>query len=376
MRIAILIYSLSSGGAERVASYLIEYFCDLGYEVNLFLMNDRISYPLHKEIKIHYLEKSNPKENGILKLLKIPRLAYLYSKQCKAMEISHSLSLMTRPNYINIISRFFGNKSKIIINERAFPSLQYGYPTLQSFINKRLIKILFPQADLILGNSRGNVQDLKENFGIPESKLMVINNPINLSKVKSSMPIKGFYDSDFLNLITIGRLEIGKNHKMLIDAISEIPFARLYIIGDGILNDELVSYVKKINLAERVFFLGFQNDPFKYIKAADVFVFGSNHEGFPNVLLEAMACEIPIVSTNCKAGPSEIMEVEEEFSDNIMSSEYGFLVPVNNSELMREAILKLFASLKKNTVLKNSLRNRSNDFNLSKIMDKYSQIIQ
>jgi N-acetylgalactosamine-N,N'-diacetylbacillosaminyl-diphospho-undecaprenol 4-alpha-N-acetylgalactosaminyltransferase len=117
-KLSILIYSLSGGGAERVVSILTDTLNQY-YDITLILMNDTIFYEIPQNIKIIYLEKSNPKESGLLKLFKLPYLAYKYAFICKKNNIQISLSFMNRANYINIISKFFINKSNILISERA-----------------------------------------------------------------------------------------------------------------------------------------------------------------------------------------------------------------------------------------------------------------
>ena len=341
MTLGILIYSLGGGGAERVASYLLSHIDTGQIEVHLFLMNETIVYSIPKGIHIHYLEKSKPTESGVLKLLKVPILAYRYKNLCKKLGVSHSFSLMTRPNYINILSGIFNSKIKILISERAYPSLQYGYGDVKSKLNKILIKSLYRKADKVICNSIGNSEDLGRNFNVPRESLHVIYNPIDLEKIKKIVPIHEYFSEKYINLITIGRLDRGKNHRMLIEAIKGSKNLRLYIIGDGELRNELQKMISDESLENNVFLVGFSDNPFKYLKSADLFVFGSNHEGFPNVLLEAMACGLPIISTNCMAGPSEIMEVKKEKSDEIMSSNYGMLVPIQNVDLMRHAILTM-----------------------------------
>ena len=339
MNIALLIYSMSGGGAERVVSYLLPFLTRQGYVVHLVLMNDTISYSIPKEVEIHYLEKSKPNENGFFKLLKLPILAFKYAKLLKRLKITHSFSLLTRPNYINVLARNFANAStKTIISERAHPSLQYGYGDAQSKINNRLIKKLYPKADFIIGNSKGNVEDLIDNYGIHPDKIKVIHNPIDLEVIEEIPAIADFFDSSYFNMVTVGRMDSGKNHKLLINAIKKVQNTRLYILGTGVLKDNLLELTKELQLEDRVHFLGFDSNPYKYLKSADLFVFGSNHEGFPNVLLEAMACGVPILTTNCKSGPDEIMELDKPAVDALMKTPYGILTPVDDVDLMAKGM--------------------------------------
>lgn len=202
----------------------------MNYDITLFLMNDTIFYDIPKDIKIIYLENSNPFESGIKKLLKLPVLAYRYKKLNRS---DISLSFMNRPNYINILAKLFGMKSKVIISERAMPSLQHKYG-IQGQINRFLIKSLYKYSDIITANSMGNSSDLVQNFGCKD--VVTINNPFDISKITelSDEDVK-FRDNKF-TFITIGRLDSGKNHTLMIEAMQNIE-AKLYIIGDGYLID-------------------------------------------------------------------------------------------------------------------------------------------
>lgn len=326
--ISILIYSLASGGAERVVSILLE---ELGitYDVTLVIMNPTIHYDLPKNQKVIYLESSSPQENGFIKLIKLPFLGLKYRRLCKKHRIDVSLSFLNRPNYIAIFSKLFANRSKIIINERSMPSLQHKYG-LQGWINRHLIKTLYPKADVILTNSLGNALDLQKYFKL--SDVSTFHNPFDFSILQkySSLPVK---NNDLFTFISVGRLDHGKNHKLIIDAIHSMD-ARLLILGDGILRSNLEQYIRQSNLSEKVFLIGLQQNPFEYLQQADCFVFSSNHEGFPNVLVEALACNLPVISTDCDSGPREILAPNTDpfkrLTDEIELSEFGILTPTND----------------------------------------------
>ena len=374
--IAILIYSLSDGGAERFVSYFLNYLWKLGIRVTLILMENNIYYEIPKDIPVYHLGSSTINESGILKLIKLPILAFRYARLIKKIGASHSFSLLTRPNLINVISKLlFRNKAKIILSERAYPTAQYGYRDIQSKINKYLISNLYPKAEHIIGNSQGNSEDLIHNFKVPSNKITTISNPIDISAISKISPIEDQFEKDCFNLITIGRLDKGKNHQMLIDAVANVSGVRLYIIGKGPLREELEAQIKNLNLQNKVFLLGYQANPFQYLKSADLFVFGSNHEGFPNVILEAMACDLPILSTNCPSGPSEILQLKEVKEDELMFTEYGILIPVERGDLMKAGIeyFKDHPNFLKSC--KANLKSRISDYALDHILEEYIDVI-
>ena len=338
--IAILIYSLSGGGAERVVTYLIKYLRDHNKQPILFLMNDNIDYEIDSSVPIYYLEKSNASETGFKKILKIPFLAYRYHRLIREHKIEISISFLSRPNYINLINTFFRRKTKIIVSERSFPSQQYGDRSLKSLLNNFLIKSLYPKADIIICNSNGNACDLINNYGINSRKIRVIYNPIDYVKISKIDGIEHFFDTSYTNFITVGRLDENKNHYLLIEALNKLKQSniRLYIFGKGPLKSKIQSQIKLHGLSNQIFLMGFDSNPYKFLKKADAFVFSSKSEGFPNVLLEALACELPIISTNCKSGPDEILLGRIEDITDIRISDLGILVPSDNLQLMVKAL--------------------------------------
>ena len=374
MKIAVFIYSLGGGGAERVVSQLIPYLENNGFDVYLVLMNNTCVYPFQTKIKPFFLENSKATENSVLKLLKIPFLAYKYHIFLKKNKINKSFSFLTRPGFISVLTKWFNKKRTIIISERSYSSNQYGSNNLKSWMNNFLIQKLYPKADLIIANSNGNAQDLITNYNVPRYKITTIYNPISLEAIFAIEPKKDFFDTNYFNLVSVGRLNRGKNHHLLIKSLEffKLQKVRLYIFGDGILKDELEKTIQDLKLENYVFLMGFESNIYKYLKAADLFVFSSNHEGFPNVILEAMACELPIVSTNCPSGPNEIFKVntDYDFSDNVVT-DYGILVPRNNIKKMVEAINHLMQNKKYYQNCKTQVVKRVADFEVNKILEKF-----
>lgn len=376
MIISILIYSLAGGGAERVVSYLLPYIQKKGIEVHLVLMNTTISYKIPQNTAIHYLEQSKGDEHGLFKLVKLPFLAYRYAKLLKQLGVTHTFALLTRPSYINILSRYFTRHSyELVISERSHPSKQYGYGNLQSKINNFLIKKLYPKADQIICNSKGNADDLIENYNIDAAKIQVVHNPINIEKIDQIIPEKDYFNNSTFNIVTIGRMDAGKNHQLLIRTIANFPSVHLHILGDGFLRPNLEQLVDELELNTRVSFLGFDNNPYRFLKGADLFIFGSLHEGFPNVLMEAMCCGLPILTTNCKSGPDEIMELKEAKTNDIMITDYGILTPVNDLELMQKGLAYCLEHPEYLNRCRIRVKERIQDFKREPILEAYTNII-
>ncbi len=375
-KLSILIYSLAGGGAERVVSVLLHELKEQ-YDITLVLMRDKIDYEIPKDTKMHFLEDSNPYENGIVKLLKLPFLGWKYKSFCKRNGIDISLAFMNRPSYVSIFAKIFTNKIYTVISERTTPSMMYKDENLLSKVSKLLIQQLYPKADFILSNSEGNRLDLIDNFQIDASKIETIYNPFDLEKiVKLSLDKVENYEFTKFTFISVGRLDTGKNHKLLIDAFSELDIDKveLIILGEGTLKGELEEQIKELNLENSVSLLGFDNNPYKYFSKADAFVFSSLYEGFPNVLVEALACGLPVISTDCKSGPREILAPNSDFSfqlqESIEVSDYGILVPVNKKKELTEGMEYMMYKFDKSNV-----ENRAKKFNKESIVKEYIKVL-
>ena len=157
-----------------------------------------------------------------------------------------------------------------------------------------------------------------------------------------------------------------KNFNLLINSFSvvkkQIQSASLIILGDGPQQNQLISLSKELGIDDSVHLPGFVRNPYKFLKHSDVFVLSSLYEGFGNVLVEALAVGLPIVSTNCQGGPREILN----------NGEFGLLVPINDINAMAEAIIETL-----NTKHDNSLLiKRANLYSIDKIASEYYKILE
>lgn len=338
--VSLFIYSLDSGGAERLASLIVK---DMKKEYNIFLvlMNETIRYDLSNFKNIYFLERSRPTESGIIKFLKLPYLAYKYLLFCRKYQITKSISFLTRPNFIATISKKIGNKAEVVISEHSLVSSQYSKNSAQSIINKYLIRVLYPLADNLIAVSKGVKEDLSNNFKI-KKKIKVIYNFIDAKDIEKKSNDKCEFDFSKFTFITIGRLDEGKNHRLIINSMKGFPNAQLLIIGEGKLKQQLKGQIKYLNLESRVFLLGYQKNPYKYLKSSDCFVFASHYESFGISIIEALACRLPVISTDCPSGPREILSPDTDCSFKLIHriefAKYGILTPVDNIERMTEAM--------------------------------------
>lgn len=320
VKLLMLITSLAGGGAEKVAS---ELSLNLGPDISrrvVTLTND-IVYPTNEKpismnlvfYGLNVFSKAYVAAQGIVR----------YRKILKEFKPDISLSFLVLDSIINILSNLGNSQTRTIVSVHIALSMKFKQ-TRCKWIIKSMIKILYNKADLVLAVSEGVRNDLIYEFGISPEKIVVISNPIDINKIES-LTQEDISDKDWFNdsipiILNVGRLTEQKGQWYLIRAFSQVRKrikCRLVIRGSGELQPYLRELVDELKLKDDVRFLGWVDNPYKYISRASVFVFSSLWEALPCALIEAMACGVPVIATDCKYGPSEILG----------GGEWGILVP-------------------------------------------------
>ena len=359
-KLSVFLYSMGPGGAERVISNLLPFLAKI-YEVHLVLMSEVIAYELPASVRVHFIEKSDPYEKSASKnfrlLFALPLLTLKYKRLCENLGIDAHFVVMNRPCYVALFARILGLKGRMVIQEGSCPSRIYARG-LSGLVNRLLTRLLYPRADMILANAQGNARDLLENFATPPAKTKVLYNALNLEEIArlKNEPLQEEFRPFFIN---IGRLDSGKNQAMLIRAIAAIddPRATLGILGKGGLREELQILIDKLGAGDRVKLLGTDKNPFRRIAAAQCFVCASRFEGFSNVLIEALACEKMLISTDHLTGAREL----------IRDDKFGLLVPVDDEAAMIEVMKTALNSPQIRAKYESVAYERAKDFDSKRI---------
>ena len=380
-KVTLFINSLTSGGAERVLSIIATELVAQKIEVNLLCIEKDNAYALPREIKVTYLSSLTKKDSSLKKLLYLPYLAYRVKKYTHKNQTTLIQSHIYRANFINILAKIFGSKHQVqVVEVTSINNLADG--SFSKKINFLLIKLLYFHADLVIFKAAR----MKEEFlkKIPKiKKYCVINNPYNIQEIQT-LAQEEIHDFNFNKnkkyIITVGRLSSEKRHRKLIEALEKLnKEIELIIIGEGELKEELQQIINKKKLQYRVHLLGKRKNPFKYINHSDIFVLSSEGEGFPNVLVEAMICNTPVISTDCISGPREILapnsEINFQLTEGIELAKNGILYPVDEQKSLIEAINTLL----NNKALQQNYRQngleKSKEYTLEKIIEQYKEVL-
>lgn len=370
MKIAFIINSLGGGGAERVLQTLSNYLVNHGHDITVILLQQKkIHYTLDEKVKIATL-KSSVLAKGIGTIIFIPLQSLELNRLLKKLGIEYAISFLVRANLTFSITKYF-SKRRVIISERIHAKKEYEKNNFKNTIMNFLIKSLYKKSDKIISISDGIRESLINDYYIEPSRIVTIHNPQNIAEIQTQKEknISFEFNDKFKYFITLGRLVEQKDHSTLIKAFKscheKIPDSRLLILGQGPLKADTEKLIKELQLENEVTLLGFVENPFDYLKKSDVFVFSSRFEGFGNVLVEAMACGLPIVSTSCPSGPSEILD----------NGKYGMLTKVGDEKELANAMIRMLDDRLCRKFESLSLERASN-FDVSIIADKYLDILK
>ena len=367
MKIVFIIPSLAFGGAQRVLLHLINSLNKNKYSICLVLFQDILDYKgeLHFSGEIVYLDKKS--RWGFLKLI------FKLRKTLKTYQPDTVLSFLHYTNIVTMIASLYAKrKFKLILCERSYTP-KYLAKIRLGYLRRWLIKFTYRKADKILTVSKSIARVLEEDFNIKSEKIKTIYNPIMLNEIKDKCQkeIKHpfFEDERAKIIICVGRLAEQKRLDILLRAFSFVRkrdnSVYLIIVGDGELRKELENLSSELRVNKWTDFVGFQSNPYAWIHKADIFVLSSDFEGFPNVILESMACGTPVISTDCPSGPNEI----------IVNGQSGILVPTEDEKALAEAILKLLRNETLRRTLSEEAKRRVETFRIEKILPQYEEVI-
>ncbi|HYZ23144.1 MAG TPA: glycosyltransferase [Rhodopila sp.] len=328
MSVAIYLHDLAGGGVERQSLIIAEEFRRSGIEVTMVLhrLRGQLLHEMPAGLRvvdlhssrtlgdiwplIRFLRRERP--DVLLSNLDLNNVAALLAK---AVSFSRTRTVICQHNPIT--ASFGGGENWMY---RAVP---HAY---------RMLRPLISSAVAV---SRGVADELCDVAGLPRDRVVTITNPVIGPEFhdRSQLPVSHpwFADEHRPVFVTAGRLVVQKDHETLLRAMAlhrQVGAGRLIVLGCGPLEQPLRTLAQELGIADSVDFAGFQANALPYFRQADAFILSSRCEGFGNVLVEALGCGTPVISTRCEHGPAEILA----------DGRYGVLVEPRNPTALAAAM--------------------------------------
>jgi len=332
-RILFAINSLAGGGAERVLVTLLggSEPWRTRYDIHLALLDDEPrAYDVPEWVEVHQLGAKHKLLPSLMQLRALVR----------RLSPDATLSFLTRANIANAWA-MAGRGKPWLISERVNTSAHLG----GAFAAKAMVRMVYPGAAHVIAVSEGVVDDLAANFGVARTRMSAIANPVDHRRIAELAAEPPTFTPAGPYIVAAGRLMPNKNFPLLLRAYAKAaPQERLVILGEGPERGALEALAGTLGIADRVDMLGFVANPFALVSRAQLYAMPSNAEGFPNGLVEAMACGVPVVATNCASGPSEILAGRSRDAiGGRIDVDAGALVPTNDMQAFAAALVDVLA---------------------------------
>ena len=315
------------GGAQRMTLLYAQILQEAGYDCCLLV----IQRPSEKFELKSFIPSGLPYDLICDSKVGIPYKIYKYIHRLNPSCVFDSYVTITMA-LVRVWSKWNMPELKVLFRESNMPS---RYSRIQLMVAKKCLRYV----DVIISQTEEMKQEMVKYYALTEDRIIVINNPIDTAFIEKRIKEHFHFSfSDSTHYLAVGRVEPQKDYLTLLKAFSivnkQYQKSRLHILGDYSCDrkykKELDETIRNLHLEKVVYFEGFQSNPYKYIKAADVFVLSSIYEGLPNVLQEAMYLCKPVVATRC------IPYIPQIVKDGIN----GYTVPIKNPEALAEAMLK------------------------------------
>lgn len=341
MVIVFLLPDLRGGGAERVSLDLAREFARHGHEVEFALMRAEGDFMDQARAMFPIVDLKAPR------VRQLPLALARYLRQRRPDAVIANMWPLTVAAVAGRGLSF--SRPRLLLVEHSMLSCQYrSWGRLHAQALRLSMGIFYRGADVVGAVSRGAAEDAARLAFLPSGHVRVLHNPVHSRPTPSQMVLS---EVDALwgcpagsRILTVGNLKAVKNHSLLLRAFSGLarPEARLMLLGQGATEAALRALAVELGISDRVIFAGFHADPSAFYHTADLFVLSSDYEGFGNVIVEALSCGLPVVSTDCPSGPAEILE----------DGRYGRLVPVGDEAALARAMDAALAEPADSEVLK------------------------
>ena len=373
-KLLIVTDSLNGGGAEKVLQDILKNIDLKKYEIDIFLI---FNQGIYKEkigelgiiIDVLFKNRKDLINNIFYKKLKSLLIRIIRWIYCKYPFLIKKL----KSKQYDIEIAFLEGYSTLLIANRKNKAKKVAWIhtdlAKHESINKNLEKDSYCKMNKIICVSSDSKKSVESLYPDLKNKIEVIYNLILKEEIlEKSLKKSDIYFSKKINIITVGRINKEKGYDILLEAHNQLLKEgldyNLYILGEGKERKKLEQYIKDNNMEKNTFLLGFKENPYPYIKEADIFISSSRYEGYPLVICEAICLEKPIIATKC-TGPNEILE----------DGKYGLLAEVENVESLKENMKKLILSEELRKKYSKLSKERSEIFDINKTMKQIERVL-
>jgi glycosyltransferase involved in cell wall biosynthesis len=402
LRIAFLLDNLSGGGAQRVILTLASGFAAAGYTADLLVGK------MQGDLKDQVPANVNLFPLGTTSSLRSVVTAFFIDPGCAPRVLAHLVSTGRFPGTFKSLAAIIrylkahrprallsalpkSNINAVLAGRRCGAAtcvavgVHVNY-SAQSRLDKQedeslgnywlpLMRRYYRRADVVIAVSRGAAEDVTEYLDLPRERVATVYNPIATRELRALCEAAPdhpwFHAGEAPVILGIGRFDAQKNFPLLLEAFARVRrqrAVRLVLLGGDATSEKqrrleqaLLERARDLGVEADFDMPGFVANPFAYLSRAAVFVLASDHEGFGNVLVEALLCGCPVVSTDCPSGPAEILD----------NGKYGELVPVGDARGLAEAIGRTLDTPRD----KEFLRSRGEEFSVDKAVENYRRIL-
>lgn len=342
---------LETGGAERIVTTIANHLSRDRFEPKILLLRKQGGYLSFLKKDVEIIDINTERIRHSLK----PILREIYRRRPDIVfsgfgEVNAYLSL-----FIKLFpqTKFIARETNVVTQHVTRKEIRFFYKFYNNY-------------QKIIAQSDDMMKDLIDNFNIKKKKIVKINNPVDFDfideKLKNSLKPESF-KYNYKHVVAIGNLSARKGFDNLLKVFSRLKNENimLHILGDG-KDKEVLLQMKEFLGLKNVVFHGRQENPYQFLKYADLFILSSRYEGFPNVLLEAGACGTYSLANNCPGGINEI----------IQHNVNGEIANIENYDDFAQKIIKVMHENYNRDAIKNSIKSR---FSKTIILDKYEQVL-